>query len=95
MITLESWTYVMYNYMDASGIMAALYFPFLVVLGGFFLLNLFLAVIMESFEEMSSRPVMDAEQELLIESMETEQGDITNESSQIAEQLKKQSDEEI
>lgn len=94
-ITLESWTYVMYNYMDASGIMAALYFPFLVVLGGFFLLNLFLAVIMESFEEMSSRPVMDAEQELLIESMETEQGDITNESSQIAEQLKKQSDEEI
>lgn len=61
MITLESWTYVMYNYMDASGIIAAIYFPILVVLGGFFLLNLFLAVIMESFEEMSSRPVLDAE----------------------------------
>jgi hypothetical protein len=51
----------MYNYMDASGIIAAIYFPILVVLGGFFLLNLFLAVIMESFEEMSSRPVLDAE----------------------------------
>lgn len=60
-ITLESWTYVMYNYMDASGIIAAIYFPILIVLGGFFLLNLFLAVIMESFEEMSSRPVLDAE----------------------------------
>jgi hypothetical protein len=85
-ITLESWTYVMYNYMDASGIMAALYFPFLVVLGGFFLLNLFLAVIMESFEEMSSRPVLDAEQELLMESMETEHGtEAINESQEISE----------
>jgi len=78
-ITLESWTYVMYNYMDVSGI-SAIYFPILVVLGGFFLLNLFLAVIMESFEEMSSRSVLDAEQELTMESMETEQGDTTSES---------------
>ncbi len=44
----------MYNYMDSGGIFAALYFPILVVIGGFFLLNLFLAVIMESFSEMSS-----------------------------------------
>jgi hypothetical protein len=70
----------MYNYMDASGFIAAIYFPILVVLGGFFLLNLFLAVIMESFEEMSSRPVLDAEQELMMESMETEQADMTTES---------------
>jgi voltage-gated sodium channel len=56
-ITLEDWSYVMYNYMDSSGIIAAIYFPLLVVLGGFFLLNLFLAVIMESFADMSSRPV--------------------------------------
>jgi hypothetical protein len=53
-ITLEGWSFVMYNYMDSSGIFAALYFPILVVIGGFFLLNLFLAVIMESFSEMSS-----------------------------------------
>jgi hypothetical protein len=53
-ITLEGWSYVMYNYMDAGGIFAALYFPILVVIGGFFLLNLFLAVIMEAFSEMSS-----------------------------------------
>jgi len=54
-ITLEGWSYVMYNYMDAGGIFAALYFPVLVVIGGFFLLNLFLAVIMEAFSEMSSK----------------------------------------
>jgi len=45
----------MYNYMDSGGIFAALYFPILVVIGGFFLLNLFLAVIMEAFSEMSSK----------------------------------------
>ena len=82
---MESWTYIMYNYMDASGFIAAIYFPILIVLGSFFLLNLFLAVIMESFEEMSSRPVLDAEQELMMDSMETEQGDVTTESQQIAE----------
>lgn len=53
-LTLEGWTYFMYNYMDAGGIFAAFYFPFLVVVGSFFLLNLFLAVIMEAFSEMSA-----------------------------------------
>ena len=53
-INLEGWSYVMYNYMDAGGFFAAIYFPLLVVIGGFFLLNLFLAVIMEAFSEMSS-----------------------------------------
>ena len=53
-VTLEGWTQVMYNYMDAGGFIAAIYFPILVVIGGFFLLNLFLAVIMEAFSEMSS-----------------------------------------
>lgn len=43
----------MYNYMDAVGIISAIYFPVLVVIGSFFLLNLFLAVIMETFAEMS------------------------------------------
>lgn len=45
----------MYNYMDSSGFIAGLYFPSLVVIGSFFLLNLFLAVIMETFSEMNEK----------------------------------------
>ena len=52
-ITLEGWSYVMYNYMDSTGIFSSLYFPLVVLLGSFFLLNLFLAVIMETFSEMT------------------------------------------
>jgi len=43
----------MYNYIDSNGIMAAIFFPLLVIIGSFFLLNLFLAVIMETFSETS------------------------------------------
>lgn len=41
----------MYNYYDASGFIAVIYFPALIIMGSFFLLNLFLAVIMQSFSE--------------------------------------------
>ena len=41
--------------MDSTGFVAALYFPMLVILGSFFLLNLFLAVIMETFAEMNTK----------------------------------------
>ena len=54
-ITLEGWTAVMYNYMDSSGFIAGLYFPVLIVIGSFFLLNLFLAVIMQTFSEMTQK----------------------------------------
>jgi hypothetical protein len=54
LLTLEGWSGVMYNYMDADGIFAAFYFPIIIIIGSFFLLNLFLAVIMESFSEMST-----------------------------------------
>jgi len=54
-ITLEGWTAVMYNYLDSSGFVAGIYFPVLVILGSFFLLNLFLAVIMETFSDMNSK----------------------------------------
>lgn len=50
---MEGWTQVMYNYMDSTGIFSSLYFPLVVLLGSFFLLNLFLAVIMETFSEMT------------------------------------------
>lgn len=53
-ITLEGWTGVMYNYLDSTGMIAGLFFPMLVVIGSFFLLNLFLAVIMETFSETSA-----------------------------------------
>lgn len=54
-IILEGWAGVMYNYLDSSGWIAAIYFPILVVMGTFFLLNLFLAVIMETFSEMNNK----------------------------------------
>ena len=54
-ITLEGWTPVMYNFMDSSGFIAGLYFPILIVIGSFFLLNLFLAVIMQTFSEMTQK----------------------------------------
>jgi hypothetical protein len=50
-ITLEGWTNVMYNYLDSSGVLAGIYFPIVVVIGSFFLLNLFLAVIMQTFTD--------------------------------------------
>jgi hypothetical protein len=56
-ITLEGWTAVMYNYLDCSGFIAGIYFPVLVIIGSFFLLNLFLAVIMETFSEMSNKTI--------------------------------------
>lgn len=52
-ITLEGWTGYMYNYLDSSGFIACIYFPILVVMGSFFFLNLFLAVITDTFSENS------------------------------------------
>ena len=50
-MTLEGWTTVMYNYYDSSGLISVFFFPLLVVIGTFFILNLFLAVIMETFSD--------------------------------------------
>lgn len=52
-MTLEGWSGFMYLYLDSSGYIAFFYFPLIVVIGNFFLLKLFLAVIMTSFEENS------------------------------------------
>lgn len=52
MITLEGWSGLMYNLSDASmSWMAIAYCILLVVFGSFFLLNVILAVIMDSFEK--------------------------------------------
>ena len=54
-LSLESWTDgVIYNYMDAKHTyVAAFFFVAIVVLGGFFLINLVLAQIVNSFAEQS------------------------------------------
>lgn len=52
MITLEGWSGLMYNLTDASLIWMAIAFCILlVVVGSFFLLNVILAVIMDSFDK--------------------------------------------
>ena len=43
----------MYNYYDCIGVVAYLYFPMCILILSLCLLNLFLAVIMETFSEMS------------------------------------------
>ena len=50
-ITFDDWTEAMYNLMTAYSPYAFLYFVAIVVLGGFFVVNLFLAVICQSFQE--------------------------------------------
>lgn len=55
MITLEGWTTLMYNLSDASmSWMAVTFCILLVVIGSFFLLNVILAVIMDSFDRVDS-----------------------------------------
>eukprot|EP01050_Picozoa_sp_SAG11_P007632 SAG11_NODE_643_length_7983_cov_2.198884_2_plen_1259_part_00 len=46
----EDWAPVMYSYMNCAGNWAALYFISMVLLTNFFLLNIFVAVILENFE---------------------------------------------
>lgn len=62
-ITLEGWTGYMYNYLDSSGFIACIYFPILVVMGSFFFLNLFLAVITDSFTENSQKQELKPDEE--------------------------------
>ncbi len=52
-VTLEGWSQIMYNYMDSVGLFSSFFFPLLVLVGSYFMLNLFLAVIMETFSEMT------------------------------------------
>ena len=64
-ITLEGWTPLMYHAMDAVTGWSVIYFVLLVFTGGFFLLNLALAVITEVYDEESTeaRDAMDEEED--------------------------------
>ena len=52
---MEGWSKIMYMNMNAIGDYVCLYFIALIVIGSFFLLNLILAVIMQSFNENDNR----------------------------------------
>jgi hypothetical protein len=53
MITLEGWTKIMYNLMDANiSWMAIIFSVLLIVIGSFFLLNIILAVLAGAIRNM-------------------------------------------
>lgn len=59
-ITMDGWTSIMYIMMDGSLFpLAAFYFCILIVFGSFFLINLILAVIMESFLEIRDKDIQN------------------------------------
>ena len=51
--TLEGWSQMMYNFIDVSnfGAISVLFFYMVVVIGSFFLVNLILAELMQSFQK--------------------------------------------
>ena len=61
-ITLEGWTPIMYMTMDAVTGWTVVYFLLLVFTGGFFLLNLALAVITEVYDEECTEAQMEADE---------------------------------
>lgn len=59
MVTLEGWSDIMYNLMDASvPYIAVIFCSLVVVIGSFFLLNVVLAVIMEAFEDVDANAAL-------------------------------------
>ena len=66
-LTMESWTTLMYNFMDSNNIgISVFFFIFLVIFGAFFTMQLVLAEIIESFQReklMRASEAADAEVE--------------------------------
>eukprot|EP00755_Sulcionema_specki_P016210 Sspe_Gene.61433::Locus_34101_Transcript_1_1_Confidence_1.000_Length_3331::g.61433::m.61433/K04851/CACNA1D; voltage-dependent calcium channel L type alpha-1D len=50
-VTMEGWSDVMYNVMDAMSPLTCLYFLFIILFGSFFIVNLTLVIINTAFEE--------------------------------------------
>ena len=51
-LSLESWVNIMYNYSDAgNSVIAMVFFITVVLMGGFFTLNLVLAIIVDAFDK--------------------------------------------
>lgn len=69
--TLENWELQMYKYRDGSGtFLAVLFFPLLVVIGNFFIMNLVMAILWEKFNQACND---DNDGKNLMESEEEEQ----------------------
>jgi len=59
-ITTDSWTTNMYNLMDSTNsIVTAIFFVSIVIIGSFFLLNLILAVILDSFIQIQQLDLLE------------------------------------
>lgn len=73
-MTLDSWSNILYNLMDTfdNGFLPALFCLTIIFLGSFFLLNLMLAVIMESYISGGTKYNEIAEQNLLQEQQQLE-----------------------
>ncbi len=55
---MDGWTSIMYNMFDAEiNIIAAIYFCSLIILGSNFLINLILAVILDSFTKVQKNEI--------------------------------------
>jgi len=68
MITLEGWSFLMYNLSDASqSWMAIVFCVLLVVVGSFFLLNVILAVIMDAFTKNNNEDTEAIDEQKAIE----------------------------
>jgi len=46
---MDNWSGIMYNLIDASGVMGAFYCMLVVIICSFFVMNMLLAVIMQAF----------------------------------------------
>lgn len=77
-LTMESWTTLMYNFMDSNNVYISIFFfIFMVLFGAFFTMQLVLAEIIESFqkekqirEEEKRQAEIDAYQEVLLAAKE-------------------------
>lgn len=67
-ITMDGWTAILYNMMDSTNVLISIvYFCALILLGSFFLLNLILAVVQESYVNIQSQElVKDFQQNMKI-----------------------------
>ena len=72
-ITLENWTDgMMYNFMDADNTyISALFFILLVMFGSFFLMNLVLGQIIESYSELNKEPKKEVEVDAILKKVHT------------------------
>lgn len=60
-LTMESWTTMMYNYMDSNNVyIAVFFFVFMILFGSFFTMQLVLAEIIDSYERENQRKQVEA-----------------------------------